>query len=146
VARYDNGEGYPFGSVAKDSDGDGFPEIHVTFYTPELHIYEWNGTGYHKKWSMRWPGEEGTIEAIDVGDVDNDGITEVCVGTDLIHILEWNGQEYVQEYVITDTFGLLAVTAVGDCDNDGKNEIHAGSVDVPQGLPYMAWIFKHKMT
>ncbi len=146
VARYSNNEGYPFGSVAKDSDGDELPEIHVTFYTPELHIYEWDGTGYIKKWSKMWLGEEGTIEAIDVGDVDDDGKNEVCVGTDVIHILEWDGQEYIEEYVIKDTFGLLAVTAVGDCDNDGKNEIHAGSVGVKQGLPYMAWIFKHKIT
>ena len=146
VARYIDNEGYPFGSVAKDSDGDGLPEIHVTFYTPELHIYEWNGTGYSKKWSKIWPGEEGTIEAIDVGDVDGDGIKEVCVGTDVIHILEWDGHEYIEEYVIRDTFGLLAVTAIGDCDNDGKNEIHAGSVGVKQGLPYMAWIFKHIIT
>jgi hypothetical protein len=146
VASFIDNEGYPFGSVAKDSDGDGLPEIHVTFYTPELHIYEWDGTGYSKKWSKMWPGEEGTIEAIDVGDVDDDGINEVCVGTDVIHILEWDGQEYIEEYVIRDTFGLLAVTAVGDCDNDGKNEIHAGSVGVTHGLPYMAWIFKHKIT
>jgi len=146
VASYANNEGYPFGSVSKDSDGDGLPEIHVTFYTPELHIYEWDGIGYSKKWSKMWPGEEGTIEAIDVGDVDDDGKNEVCIGTDVIHILEWDGQEYVEEYVITDTFGLLAVTAVGDCDSDGKNEIHAGSVGVNQGLPYMAWIFKHETT
>ncbi|MGC9308354.1 MAG: FG-GAP-like repeat-containing protein, partial [Thermoplasmatota archaeon] len=50
VARYDDTTGYPFGCVSKDSDGDGKPEIHVTFYTPELAVYEWTGDGYEQKY------------------------------------------------------------------------------------------------
>ena len=132
-----------FGCVSKDSDNDGKPEIHVTFWEPELEIWEWNGTGYEKKYECRWEGEEATIEAIDVGDVDDDGIPEVCVGTNHVHILQWNGVEYEEEAVISETFGLLAVTAVGDTDNDGKLEINAGSVGVPSGQPYKEWIFKY---
>jgi len=143
VSTYGEKEIYPFGCVSKDSDGDGIPEIHVTFYAPELKIFEWNGTAYEEKWSHYWDGEEGTIEAIDVGDVDLDGIPEVCVGTNYVHILQWNGTTYVEEHVIKDTYGLLAVTCVGDFDNDGMDEINAGAVGVAEGESYKSWIFKY---
>ena len=118
-------------------------EIHVTFYSPTLKIYEYENGVYKEKASFYWEGEEGTIEAIDVGDVDDDGIAEICVGTNYIHILQWNGIKYEEEYVIRDTHGLLAVTCIGDMDNDGKNEIHAGSVGEVIGREYEAWIFKY---
>jgi len=142
VAKHN--KSYPFGCVAKDSDNDGRAEIHVTFYAPMLKIYEYDNGKYVEKASFYWEGEEGTIEAIDVGDVDNDGRAEVAVGTNYVHILEWNGREYEEEYLIDATHGLLAVTCVGDFDNDGKNEIHAGSVGVSSlGEDYEAWIFKY---
>lgn len=132
-----------FGCVAMDSDNDDQPEIHVTFYTADLEIWEWNGTGYDKKYAQHWDGEDATIEAVDVGDVDDDGIPEVCVGTNYVHVLQWDGSTYQEEAVITETFGLLAVTAAGDCDNDGIEEIHAGAVGVDEGESYLAWVFKH---
>ncbi|MBC7129506.1 MAG: hypothetical protein H5T45_07300 [Thermoplasmatales archaeon] len=132
-----------FGCVGKDSNGDGINEIHVTFYAPRLCIYRWNNSSYEKLFDAFWQGEEDTIEAIDVGNVDNDALPEVCVGTDKIHILQWNGNEYEEEYLINDTYGLLAVTCVGDFDNDGKNEINAGAVGVSMGEDYKAWIFKY---
>ena len=144
VARYDDTTGYPFGCVSKDSDGDGKPEIHVTFYTPELAVYEWTGDGYEQKYHHVWQGEDATIEAIDVGDVDDDGVAEICVGTNWVHILQWNGATYEEEYLIDDTFGMLAVTCVGDMDNDGSLEINAGAVGVDAwGTPYKAWILKY---
>jgi len=146
VARYGEETGYPFGCVSKDSDNDGKPEIHVTFYTPELAIYEWTGDGYEQKYHHIWQGEDATIEAIDVGDVDDDGIPEVCVGTNLVHVLQWNNdtQTYVEEYLIDDTYGMLAVTCVGDMDNDGSLEINAGAVGVDsRSTPYKAWILKY---
>ena len=52
--------------------------------------------------------------------------------------------EYVEEDVITGTFGCLAVAAVGDCDNDGMAEINAGSVwTISEDQPYKEWIFKY---
>ncbi len=131
-----------FGCVAKDSNGDDIPDIHVTFGSPDLEIWEWNGTAYEEKYSRTWTGEDATIEGIDVGDVDKDGIPEVCVGTNYIHILQWNGTNYEEEHTITDTFGCLAITCVGDFDNDGLDEINAGSVWRDGDKPYMEWIFK----
>lgn len=132
-----------FGCVAKDSTGDGKPEIHVTFYTPELAIFKWDGSAYELIYYKVWQGEEATIEAIDIGDVDGDDSAEVCVGTDLVHILEWNGKTYEEEYLIDDTYGMLAVTCVGDFDNDDLLEINAGAVGSVGDDGYMSWIFKY---
>jgi len=133
---------HPFACVCKDSDMDGKDEIHVGYYSPRITIFEWNGSGYEIKFEKEWPGEGALIESLDVGDVDDDGIAEVCAGTDLVHILQWDGSTYVEETVLP-TFGDLAVLNIGDCDNDGKNEIHAGSVMVESGEDFMAWVFKY---
>jgi len=133
---------YPFACVLKDSDMDGKNEIHVGYWSPMITILEWNGADYEIKYEKEWPGEGAIIEGVDVGDVDDDGIAEVCVGTDVVHILQWNGSSYVEEAVLP-TFGDLAVVSVGDCDNDGKIEINAGSVGVDNGQDFMYWIYKY---
>ena len=135
-------EGYPFACVCKDSDMDGKDEIHVGYYSPRITIFEWNGTDYEIKFEQYWPGEGVLIEGLDVGDVDDDGIAEVCAGTDVIHILQWDGDTYVEEAVLP-TFGDLAVVCIGDCDNDGKNEINAGSVMIDENQEFMSWVFKY---
>jgi hypothetical protein len=134
---------YPFAFICKDSDMDGKLEIHVGYHGPGISIFEWNGTGYETKFETVWEYEAGLIEALDVGDVDDDGIPEVCAGTNYVHILQWNGSTYTEETVITETYGMLAVVSVGDCDNDGKNEINAAPVFVNQGDDYIYWIFKY---
>jgi len=134
---------HPFACVCKDSDMDGKDEIHVGYYSPRITIFEWNGSGYEIKFEKVWSGEGVLIESLDVGDVDDDGIAEVCAGTDIIHILQWNGDTYEEEAIIDETFGHLAVLSIGDCDNDGKNEINAGSVIVEDGEDFMSWVFKY---
>ncbi len=128
-----------FGCIAKDSNGDGINEIHVTFSYPRICIYSFDKKIYDRIWN----DEEDTIEAISVGDVDNDGYNEVAVGTNYIHILKWNGNSYEEKYTIDKTYGLLAVTCIGDMDNDGLNEIHASNVGVKYGEEYKAWVFKY---
>ncbi|GAG82514.1 unnamed protein product, partial [marine sediment metagenome] len=106
-------------------------------------ILEWNGTNYSVKYEKDWPGEGMLIESLNVGDVDDDGLPEVCAGTDIVHILQWDGLTYVEEAVIDVTFGDLAVLNIGDCDNDGKNEINVAPVFVEDGEDYISWIFKY---
>ncbi len=133
-----------FGCVAKDSNSDGVKEIHVTFDYPRLCIYRWNGSSYEKIYDKIWNGEDSTIEGIDVGNVDNDAMPEVAVGTNYVHILQWNGSSYNEEYLINATHGALAVTCIGDFDNDGKNEINAANVWVDNdNEDYREWIFKY---
>ena len=133
---------YPFACVLKDSDMDGKNEIHVGYSSPLFIVFEWNGVDYEEKYEIEWHGEGSIIEGVDVGDVDDDGIAEVCVGTDVVHVLQWNGTTYVEEAVLP-TFGDLAVVSIGDCDNDGINEINAGSVMREHGQDFMYWIFKY---
>jgi len=135
-------EYYPFACVLKDSDMDGKNEIHISYWSPKISIFEWTGTGYEVKFEKEWPGERTLIEGLDVGDVDDDSINEVCAGTHLIHILQWNGETYVEEAILP-TFGDLAVVVIGDCDNDGKNELHAGSVMIDEDEEFMSWVFKY---
>jgi hypothetical protein len=134
---------YPFGCVLADSTGDGNLEIHISYWCPMISIIKWNGEEYELIFEIEWAGEEPLIEALAVGDVNNDGTPEVCAGTHLIHILNWNGTTYVEEAVLP-TFGTLAVLAIGDCTNDGKNEIQAGSVIVDHGQDFMSWVFKYE--
>ena len=143
VIKYTSGHDYPFACICKDSDMDGKNEIHVGYSSPKITIFEWNGADYEIKFEKEWSEEGGLIEGLDVGDVDDDGIAEICAGTHHIHILQWDGSTYVEEAVIEETFGVLAVVSVGDCDNDGKNEINAGSVMVYPGQDYMYWVFKY---
>lgn len=133
----------PFGGWCADSDGDGKDEIHVGFESPKIMIFEWTGTNYSKKFEKEWPGEGMLIEGLNVGDVDDDGVAEVCAGTDIVHILQWDGMTYVEEAVINETYGALAVVNVGDCDNDGKNEINVAPVFVEDGMDYIEWVFKY---
>ena len=140
TTKYD----YPFACVIKDSDGDGKNEIHVGYQSPKISIFEWNGASYEIKFEKEWPGEGAVIEGVDVGDVDDDGNAEVCVGTDVVHIMQWDGTTYIEEAVLP-TYGDLAVVSIGDCDNDGKNEINAGSVMIDHGQDYMYWVYKYDL-
>ena len=133
---------YPFACVCKDSDMDGKNEINVGYSTPEISVFKWDGNKYVEVFNKYWEGEESLIEALDVGDVDDDGVNEICAGTNLVHILGWDGTTYVEEDVLP-TWGGLAVMNIGDCDNDGHNEIHCGSVWIDQGEDYMAWVYKY---
>ena len=137
---YDNA---PFGGWCGDSDGDGIDEIHVGYTSSRMSIFEWDGTEYTMKYNVTWPDGEPVIEGINVGDVDDDGFPEVCVGSGNVHILQWNGVTYEEESILHETYGLLAVVIVGDSDNDGKNEINVAPVFVDEGQQYIYWIFKY---
>lgn len=141
VIKTTTGDNYPFACVIKDSDGDVKNEIHVGYSFPMFSIFEWNGASFEIKFEKNWPGEGAVIEGVDVGDVDDDGNAELCVGTDVVHIMQWDGSMYVEEAILP-TFGDLAVVAIGDCDNDGKNEISAGSVMIDHNQDYMYWVYK----
>ncbi|HMA84033.1 MAG TPA: hypothetical protein VKP59_07385 [Candidatus Thermoplasmatota archaeon] len=137
-------DGAPFGGWCADSDQDGIDEIHMGYVSPRISIFDWNGEEYCLRYDMNWSGEGMLIEGMNVGDIDYDDVPEVCVGTDKVHILQWNGSTYVEEAVITETYGDLAVLNIGDCDNDGQNEMNVAPVFVDRGEDYISWVIQHK--
>lgn len=145
IFRGNQQDNFPFACVCKDCDGDGKAEILVSYYSPHISIFKWNGTGYPMQFDILWPDGEAVIEGIDAGDVDNDGIPEIVAGAGVTHIMQWNGTTYVEEATLP-TYGSMAVISIGDCDNDGLNEINAGNVDVGPGQEFMEWVFKYGLT
>ena len=140
------GGGTHYGVVVGDVDGDGTPEIGIGnnvggYVGAAAVLIEWDGTAYKKVWEGSWPTEYCVIEALAIGDADNDGQNEFLVGGGNIHIIGWDGTNYYEEATITETAGLLAGTIVGDCDSDGLNEIKA--CDIIGLGPGKEWIFKY---
>lgn len=135
-------ENCPFAIVCKDCDGDGQAEISVGYYWPRISVFEYVDSEYVMSFDVVWEGEQELIEGLDVGDVDDDGMPEICAGTDVVHILGWDGSTYIEEAVLP-TFGCQAVVCIGDCDNDGLNEINVASVQgLGPGEEYMEWVWK----
>jgi hypothetical protein len=116
-----------YGVAVGDLNGNGIPEIGVGSNggPASAWLYEWNGTEYEEVWSDSWSGEQEVIEAVVIGDADNDGINEFCVGTHHIHVIQWDGSDYVEEATLTDPTGRLSAVNIGDCDSDGLNELKA---------------------
>ena len=82
-----------------------------------------------EKYEVSWSGSVGTsIETIEVGDTDNDGLNEfVIYGNDgSIRVFSFDGANYVQEWT-ADIGSITRGNAIGDVDGDGKNEIVAGT-------------------
>ena len=140
--------GTHYGVVVGDVDEDGTPEIGIGNNSPATNyvgaaavLIEWNGTAYTKVWEGSWSSEYSIIEALAIGDADNDGKNEFLAGGGYVHVIGWTGSGYAEESTITMTSGLLAGTIIGDCDTDGKNEVK--SCDIVGLGPGKEWIFKY---
>jgi hypothetical protein len=137
--------GTHYGVAVGDVDGDGTPEIgignNVEQYGAGACLIKWNGASYTKVWEKSWPNEYPIIEAVAVGDADNDGNKEFCAGGGYIHIIGWTGNGYVEKSTITETTGVLSGVNIGDCDTDALNELKACDI-LGFGLG-KEWIFKY---
>jgi hypothetical protein len=137
--------GTHYGVVVGDVDGDGTPEIGIGnnvagYVGAGAVLIEWDGTAYTKVWEGTWSGDEVIIEALAIGDADNDGQNEFLAGGGDVHVIGWTGTHYTEEATIPETEGLLSGTIIADMDNDGLNEVKATSIIVGPGKE---WIFKY---
>jgi len=137
-----------YGVVVGDVNGNGIPEIGIGnnpsgYVGAGAVLVEWDPATntYKKVWEGTWPSEYGIIEAVAIGDADNDGNNEFVAGGGYVHIIGWDGTKYYEKATITKTSGLLAGTIIGDCDSDGLNEIKA--CDIIGYGPGKEWIFKY---
>jgi len=119
------------GLALGDLNGNGIPEIGVgsgNWYggIAICWLYEWNGTEYKEVWREEYPDEPDIMNAIDIGDADNDGTNELCLGTNVVHMYQWDGTDYREEATLTESRHRLCSLNIGDCDSDGLNEIKTG--------------------
>jgi hypothetical protein len=114
-----------YGDSVGDIDGDGTPEIGIGSYggTPQGWLFEWDGSAFQQVWNGQYPGGQPPIEAVAIGDGDNDKHNEFIVGAEFVHIIGWNGSAYIEEATFTDPTGMLAGMIIGDTDTDGQNEV-----------------------
>jgi subtilisin family serine protease len=138
------------GLALGDLNGNGIPEIAVGSgnwngkNNAKVWLYEWNGTAYKEVWREEYPDEPDIFNAIDIGDADNDGINELCVGTDVVHIYQWDGAYYREEATLTDSRHRLNSLNIGDCDSDNLNEIKTGQRAIyPPGNIGSEFIYKY---
>jgi len=128
----------PLGVDVGDINGNDIPEIAIGTWSGDTSawLYEWNGDDYEEVWYEEYPDEAEVFYATAIGDPDNDGINELCIGTDQVHIYQWDGVDYIEEATLTDPIGRCSWMNIGDCDSDGANELRTGD-HPPGGTEYI---------
>lgn len=127
------------GFAIGDVDADGVNELLIgTGYktdTPWGTLYIFNGQNFSLEAKIERLGSR--IRAIEVFDIDSDGVNEIIFGTGhalgetpgegYIHIYSYNGQDYVREWKSPDLNGDPEGMLIEDVDGDGRNEIVTGN-------------------
>lgn len=139
----------PSGMAAGDIDGDGVMEVAVAFRAfstastnDALMIFSVDG-GFagaftqFKTEMIDTTGDWGSVYAVDITDLDNDGNLEAYFSTDNHTVYEATGADtYTLSYVEKPTVGpwTIQATAEADIDGDGNNELVFGKTDGSFGL------------
>jgi hypothetical protein len=116
-----------------DTDDDGINEVVGGGNHNKLTIFEKVGDSYVIDFESEDLG--GFTPGFDTGDFDNDGDTEIAIGTQAypgpyyLYIFEYD--YYEGTYVVTYQDGTESVSTIfaGDADNDGVDEITIGTTD-----------------
>jgi hypothetical protein len=98
--------------------------------------------GYNTVYALNYENDSWNAEVVKtglpdhpygvgLGDLDNDGIDEIGVGTygTDAYIFDWDGDSYetVWHMDFTGEQSIIEGTAIGDADNDGQNELLVGT-------------------
>ena len=134
----------PSGMAAGDIDGDGVDEVAVGFRAfststtnDALMIFSIDGgfAGEFTQFKIEMidtTGDWGSVYAVDITDLDNDGNLEAYFSTDNHTVYEANGaNSYTLSYVENPTVGpwTIQATAQADIDGDGNNELVFGKTN-----------------
>ncbi len=128
-----------------DVDDDGSIELVGTSQVSDVvFYYDVPEDPYQEPWPdshLHLVAEGINVEGLSVGDIDEDGRTEVLAGATLFHRTDANDGEWQAEELASDWNWTR--TAVGDLDDDGQLEIVLSEGDAPEygGQPGRVGIF-----
>ena len=121
-----------------DIDGDGEMEIVFGFGqigpAGDKGVYALRGRDGRAKWVFNLDADERVISSPALGDVDDDGRTEVVIGTNAGTLYVFGGQDdgqgnAVVKYTHQADNKIESSPSLGDIDGDGRLEIVVGSHD-----------------
>lgn len=120
------------GMKSEDIDNDGIPEI-ISANPQYWQIMEYDSLeqSYNTTWMSRFYGNTGTIDMLDISDIDHDGEPEIIVASSYIYVEIFNARTRELETQITLPEDYYAITAVfsSDADNDGNDELVIGTLE-----------------
>lgn len=131
---YVDGDGQQELLFASFESGSGYDDGIVFSYDAQTHDLEWQSP------TNAFGGDAWTgIHDLEVGDVDDDGIQDIVVGTDrlydgAIYVFDGVTKQLKQSYLYDDGAPIYSL-AIADVDNDGDTEIIAGGGREHTGAP-----------
>jgi outer membrane protein assembly factor BamB len=108
-----------------DLNDDGQLDIVIATFQGDNKIYAINGSDYNTLWMFQandWMYHGGSF-----GDIDNDGLPEIAIGSYDDHIYVINGEDGSLNWSYNVGSYILAPTSIADVDNDGSFEIFAAT-------------------
>jgi hypothetical protein len=105
-------------------------DLDVIFTEYKIIILGYDGNGYVEKWSYQ---TDGRIDAVDVGDSDNDGINEIALmnGSIDLYLYGWDGVTYIPEWSTSDFIGIQDdCLDISKIEYNGENNLIIGEEEL----------------
>lgn len=129
-----DGDGQSELLFASFESGSGYDDGAVFSYDAQTHDLEWQSST-NAFGGFAWTG----IHDLEIGDVDDDGVQDIVVGTDrlydgAIYVFDGVTKQLKQSYLYDEGAPIYSL-AIADVDNDGNTEIIAGGGQEHTGAP-----------